>query len=437
MIRASFALAAGCVLYSMGCQASPDADPAALLSPPIAATVLPAQGYAPPDGGTAAATDLRCTADLTLPQKTDYSVPGPYAVGKLDITFEDTSRPIAATDRHAAAPSRTLVTTIYYPAGQTRSLLSRGSDPVAAGGPFPLIMYSHGYSSTRGEATQVGERAASHGYFVVSPDFPLSNLLANNGSPDGSDAHNQAGDVTFLIDQMIAFSRDPDHLFAQAIDDSRIGATGVSMGGFTTLLATFHPTLHDPRIKVSVPMAPLSALFTEGFYHTREVPMLLIHGDVDAFLAYEHSRQAFAWAAPNARLMTLKKGSHAAFAMQLDDATTELMNSLLAPPGYHPTNPDAFGCGAVAETLANGPSVGTGLGGEENFVDQEIAARMAPCTGDEYKLPAMNATEQVNLAATAVVAMFDAHLGATADQRAEGCRYLLQELPKSPSVSIE
>ena len=434
-----YAVAASWLLFALGCQGELTAHRASAALPapvpPIAASELPVQGYAPPDGGTTPGTDLRCTVDLSKPQQSDYAAPGPFAVGKLDVTFEDTSRPIVATETHAAAPSRKLVTTIYYPAAPTRALF--GGDPVAAGGPFPLIMYSHGYSSTRGEATHVGERAASHGYFVVSPDFPLSNLLANNGAPEGSDAHNQAGDITYLIDQMVALSRDPEHLFANAIDDSRIGATGVSMGGFTTLLATFHPTLHDPRIKVSVPMAPLSALFMEGFYHTREVPVLFIHGDIDAFLAYEHSRQAFAWAAPNARLMTLKQGTHAAFAMQLDDTTVELMNALLAPPGYHPTNPDAYGCGAVAETLANGPSVGAGLGGEENFVDQEIAARMAPCTGDEYKLPAMKATEQVNLAATAVVAMFDAHLAATPEARSDGCRCLLQELPKHPSVTME
>lgn len=422
-----------CLVLGMGCQSGQSDGELAL--PPIAASALPAQGYAPPDAGAAPVADLRCTADLSQPQKNDYSRPGPYAVGKLDITFEDTSRPISATEHHVAAPSRTLVTTIYYPAAQAPGLF--GPAPVAAGGPFPLIMYSHGYSSTRGEATHVGERAASHGYFVVSPDFPLSNLLANNASPVGSDAHNQAGDVSYLIDQMIALSHDPDHLFADAIDDSRIGATGVSMGGFTTLLATFHRTLHDPRISVAVPMAPLSALFMEGFYHTREIPMLIIHGDIDAFLKYEHTRKALERAQPNARLLTLKQGTHAAFATQFDEATIAFMNALLAPAGAHPSNPDAFGCGAVAETLANGPSVGTGLGGEENFVDQEIAAHMAPCTGDEYKLPAMDTAEQVQLAATAVVAMFDAHLGTNAETRSEGCRYLLQELPKHPNVVLE
>ena len=404
-------------------------------APLISSSMLPAEGYAAADGGAATqGPELRCTADDTRSQKTDYSAPGPFSVGKLDMTFEDTSRPIPAADGRAAAPSRRLVTTVYYPSGGRRLF---GAESLAAGGPFPLLMYSHGFSSSRSEAGPVGEHAASHGFIVVAPDFPLSNLLANNGAPDGSDAHNQAGDLSFLIDRMIAFSRDSNHMFANAVDESRIGATGVSMGGFTTLIATFHPTLHDPRIKVAAPMAPLTALFMEGFYHTRDVPVLFIHGDTDAFIKYADTRRAFERSQPNSRLVTLTKGTHAAFAIQLDQATVALLNAALAPQGAHPTNPDGFGCGAVQQSIADSASPGTGLGGPENFVDLAIASNVRACAGDEYRELSMDAAEQVKIAAAAVVAMFDAHLATSPEQRSDGCRYLLHELPKHPSVTLE
>ena len=82
-----------------------------------------------PNAMSAAHPDVRCHADSALPQKTDFSQAGPLAIGTLEVTFTDTSRPIVATDKHASAPARTLVTTIYYPASGPAPLV--GSAPLA------------------------------------------------------------------------------------------------------------------------------------------------------------------------------------------------------------------------------------------------------------------------------------------------------------------
>jgi dienelactone hydrolase len=389
-------------------------------------------------GSAAPAMSLRCVADANTPQKTDYSKSGPFQVATFENTLDDASRPIAQTTAHSAAPSRTLVTTIYYPVMSGGS--NSGSDlpSLAAGGPFPLMMYSHGYSSNRDEATTVGNRAASHGYIVVAPDFPLSNLLANDGAPDPGDLANQPGDVSFLIDRVLEMSGNSKHVLANGIDPKRIGATGVSMGGATTLLLGFHPKLHDPRVTAVVPIAALSSFFLEGFYHTREMPMLLLHGDNDAFIDYtRNSRRAFERAMPNAHLVTLAKGSHAAFAVQFDRDTIALLNSTLGMPGSDPSNPDGFGCGSVAQTLNEAPDFLPSLGGKENFIDDDPSSSLSPCTGDEYKHPAMDPMEQVAITATAVVAFFDANLASDSDRRRDACRYILVELPKHPGVTVE
>jgi dipeptidyl aminopeptidase/acylaminoacyl peptidase len=150
-------------------------------------------------------------------------------------------------------------------------------------------MYSHGYSSNRGEASRGAKRLASYGYIVVAPDFPLSNIGANGG-PDLVDAANQANDLSFLIDQLLIFSRDSRHVLVGGVDEARIGALGVSLGGLTTLLVTFHPRFQDKRVKVAMPVAPVSKVFAKGFYHTRDVPLLLVAGDLDAFLEYPKTR---------------------------------------------------------------------------------------------------------------------------------------------------
>jgi dienelactone hydrolase len=369
-------------------------------------------------------------------QHTDYGQPGPLAVGMLEVTFDDVSRPITASAEHAAAPSRKLVTTIYYPAATSSS-----GQPakLAAGGPFPMLMYSHGYSSGRDEASPVAKRAASYGYIVVAPDFPLTNLLANGGAPDVSDAANQPRDVSFLIDQLLSFSRDSKHVLANAVDETRIGALGVSLGGLTTLLVSFHPKLHDPRIKVAMPIAALSAFFLEGFYHTRALPTLFLHGDLDAFVSYErNARRAFTRAQPNARLITLAKGTHAAFGAAFDAVSLPVLNALLGAPGADPSNADGIGCGAVGGTLSmTGPGFLNALGGPEDFITTDEASLLPPCQGDEYKRPAMDPTEQEEIAVKSAVAFFEAHFAKKPETRHDGCRYLLYELTKLPAVKLE
>ncbi|MET0340737.1 MAG: CocE/NonD family hydrolase [Polyangiales bacterium] len=378
-------------------------------------------------------TSVRCVADLTAPQRTDYARPGPHRVGTLNVTFEDRTRGVAARDKRPAVATRKLVTSIHYPAAAGLRA------PLARGEPFPMLMYSHGFSSSKAEAQRVAERAASHGYVVVAPDFPQTNLLAPGGA-DVNDGANQPKDVSFVLDQVLALTKDPKHVLANAVDEARIGALGVSLGGFTTLVVSFHPTLRDPRIKAAMPIAALSSFFAEGFYHTRALPLLLLHGDIDAFVDYElHARRAFARAAPNARLITVRNGTHAAFAVQFDPALVAVMNAAMGLPDAHPSNPDGFGCGGAAGGLnSEGAGFLAPLGGAENFITYDaVNERLGPCRGKEHTKPAIGAAEQVEISARSAVAFFDAHLGSSAEKRNDGCRYLELELPKLASVRVE
>lgn len=390
------------------------------------------------DRPAASGRDLRCQFDPTLPLRNDYARQGSYQVGTLNAVFVDRSRSIPAKEKRQAAPARRLVTTIYYPTPAAAAAAS-GKAPVAAGGPFPMIMYSHGFSSNRSEGKHVAERAASYGYVVVAPDFPLTNLLAPGG-PDTSDGPNQPRDVSFLIDQVLALAKKPGHVLANAIDADRIGAAGVSFGGMTTLLITFHPKLQDPRIKAAAPMAALSSFFAEGFYHTREVPTLIVHGDQDAMVRYEsNALVAFKRAAPNARLLTIRKGTHSAFAVQLPGLLNVTLNGVMGLPNSNPNNPDGFGCGAMRKALEKDKesSFVEALGGPENFIDDSGKPPATACPGDEYTKPALNPAKQIQVTVPAVVAFFDAHLAKTREQRSDGCRYLLEVVPKDRNLTLQ
>jgi hypothetical protein len=68
---------------------------------------------------------------------------GPYRVGTRTATFVDDTRPTPAFGGSPAAPNRTVVTDIWYPAAENPDEAPVADGP-AADGPFPLIVYNHG-----------------------------------------------------------------------------------------------------------------------------------------------------------------------------------------------------------------------------------------------------------------------------------------------------
>ena len=187
-----------------------------------------------------------------------------------------------------------------------------------------------------------------------------------------------------------------------------------------------------------MPIAPVSKVFAEGFYRTRDVPMLLVAGDLDAFLEYtENARRSFEFAAPNAILLTIAKGPHAAFGFDFSVGEIQLLNAFLAPAGADPSNADGVGCGVEGAKLQMaGPEWVTALGDASDFIDASDS-NLGVCTRDEYKHPAIDPQEQEDIVLRAAVPFFDAHLGSTPELRQDGCRYLMYELPKHDSVTLE
>ncbi len=126
-----------------------------------------------------------------------------YAVGTITDTFVDGSRTTPAWNGQAALPSRTLVTTILYPAvGAPGTTRSPGAAPDKAAGPFPLIVFAHGLGASPQDYLNVLTAWAAAGFVVAAPLFPLSNS-AVVGGPDAGDVTNQPKDMSYVIDAML------------------------------------------------------------------------------------------------------------------------------------------------------------------------------------------------------------------------------------------
>jgi predicted dienelactone hydrolase len=243
----------------------------------------------------------------------DLTERGPVGVGVSTLTLVDESRPTDANGSYPGADSRTLVTEIWYPAeGETQTGEFRDAPLDRSQAPHPLVVFSHGYMGIRRQSTSYTAHLASRGYIVVSPDYPLSNGQAPGG-PRLGDVINQPGDVSFLIDTFLAFSDEPGNQFEGAVDESAIGLTGHSLGGLTTILATFGP-MADPRVRAALPLAPPGCLVGSEAYEGSQIPLLVIGGSEDQVVPFQSIRQAYDAASSPKYLLTLLGGNHMWFA---------------------------------------------------------------------------------------------------------------------------
>jgi predicted dienelactone hydrolase len=332
---------------------------------------------------------------------TDVLRPGPSGVGTKTLTFVDGNRSTPANGSHESQPSRTLLTQIWYPTTPN----GRGTEDEQAnaplvwdGPPVPLIMYSHGFMSSHTEGTYLADHLASHGYIVAAPDFPLSHL----GTPGGAtvaDLPNQPGDVSFLIDTLLA-----DATFGSVIDHTLIGLTGLSLGGTTTLLTTFHPDLRDHRVRAAAAMAPGACFFAKAFYAHAQVPLLLIDGDIDAITPYkENTLFAFGEASPPKYLVTLMGGTHTGFS-----AAAGIFESQ--------NNADDVGCAALGSDLSDGDlSLLSLLGGADAGI---IAGDCPlPCSGAKPLPRGMRPSRQHTLTVLSIFPFFESALRGDAGER--------------------
>jgi predicted dienelactone hydrolase len=199
-------------------------------------------------------------------------VAGPWAVAEFSETFVDRERPTQPNGDYPGDTQRTLKGDVWYALD-------------AEAGAQPLVVLSHGFTSSRHNSTYLAEHLASYGFVVVAVDYPLTSMSAPGGALV-QDVVNQPGDVSFLIDTLLGYSAVSGHALSGRIDSERIGVAGISLGGLTSTLLGFHPDLRDSRVGAVLSIAGPSNLFTRQFFTHAQLPFLLLAGDLDALLPY-------------------------------------------------------------------------------------------------------------------------------------------------------
>ncbi|HEY0076953.1 MAG TPA: hypothetical protein VGB77_22905 [Abditibacteriaceae bacterium] len=177
--------------------------------------------------------------------------------------------------------NRTVPVKIYYP---------------KTGGPFPIIVFSHGLGGTRETYEYLGSYWAAHGYVAVHLQHAGSDdavwrgggMQAMRGAANAKNAIDRAHDVTFALDQLEKLKGDAAFPLRNQLDLQNVGIAGHSFGAHTTLLASglkmpVIDSFADKRIKCAVAMSapPPASQNYEALFGAIIIPIYHLTGTKD------------------------------------------------------------------------------------------------------------------------------------------------------------
>jgi predicted dienelactone hydrolase len=248
-----------------------------LLALAAAATVLIIVLASRGNAGTHRATSV---ANRPAKPPSAPAVASSYAVGLHVLRLQDTSRLIHLSS--GATEPRTLLTYVRYPAlGAPRATDVPDAPAATLGGPFPLVIFGHGFAVTPDLYKRMLQAWARAGYVVVAPVFPLGNANAPGG-PEESDLVNQPADMSFVISSMLAASSTGPAPLKGLIDPAQIAVSGHSDGGDTALAVTYDQGLRDARVRAAIILSGAQIPGVSGLtFPPGAPPLLAVQGTAD------------------------------------------------------------------------------------------------------------------------------------------------------------
>jgi predicted dienelactone hydrolase len=255
----------------------------------------------------------------------------------------------------------------------------------------PVIIFSHGLASRPEDFSKRGEHLASHGYVVVLPRHPGSDLIYLQETLEGyssdifdiNEFTNRPLDISFIIDELEKRNR-PE--FGGRLDLQQVGIAGHSFGGYTALALAgaridfenlqgacnsgdWDPNLslllqcralelprkdynfRDERVKAVLAINPVnSSIFGFQGLSQIQIPVFIVAGSYDpATPAVYEQLRSFPWLTVQNKYLALAEGqAHVDFSV-LDAGASQLLNSL---PNLTLPDPVLLDSYANAMTLA-------------------------------------------------------------------------------------
>ena len=227
------------------------------------------------------------------------------------LRFVDASRSARFADRTTSP--RVLVTQLRLP--------PRGR------GPFPLVVFCHGFALTPSTYARLLDTWARAGYAVAAPAFPVERPSAPGG-PSRTDLPNEPRDVSFVLTRILRAMRG-------VVDPRRIAVAGQSDGAVAAFSVAFDPRYRDSRIDAALVMSggPLAGFTAPP---ARPPPLLAVQGTADPLNPPRVTSGYFGRMGRPKYLLWLLGASHLppyssddAWAQVVDSATTAFLDRYL------------------------------------------------------------------------------------------------------------
>lgn len=270
--------------------------PATVVAPVTVVETVPATEPPPLDTVAPETTDAATTTIDPVAEIAPYATPGPHPVGATTLQLakgpsvevwypavEGTTGTVTYDVRDFVPEA--ISTILTGDVAATFSFPGGRDVEAATGGPFPVVLFSHGFTGMRLQSSFLTSHLASYGMIVVAPDHPsrdLTNVLGATASGDRDDA---IDDLLQSLDLILAENQIEGGRFEGRVDAERVAALGHSAGGGTILGASM-----DERVDGFVSMASGGPGETGEF---PPVPSFFLAGATDEVISATRTRAAF------------------------------------------------------------------------------------------------------------------------------------------------
>jgi len=174
--------------------------------------------------------------------------------------------------------------------------------PLSNAGPFPVVLFSHGYGGYPEQSTFLTDHLATWGFVVVAPDHRSRDLKAVLSGTTGR-GQDDVTDLRQALDLVRFMNTAPDDLLSGKLDLHRIASLGHSAGGGAAI--TF---AGDSDVRAYIGLAPASGTPPPA------KPGMIMQGTADKVVNPGDTLKLFARLPAPKRLILVHKAGHNVFA---------------------------------------------------------------------------------------------------------------------------